>query len=201
MTTAAYTRPTRPTDAVGAVIVWLINAISTVGREVHICADLGTARRLVAHYRPFNNTRIDGYLITAITDGTTTIEPADLRGVPWCPCGDPDGTGCTIPPPAEPEPEPDPQVGDIVRYHGRNRAEHFATFYIRKVEAPDLYAITDLDYPGVTTLHLVARHSITLTGQRIELCDCGHDRNRAAAGTYCACIGCGCTTTHDDTNH
>jgi hypothetical protein len=200
MTSAAHTRPARTDDMLGAVIVYLINAISTAGRERHVCADLAAARKLVAHYNPYNNTRIDAYTVVVADGDTTTIEPCDLRGVAWCGCGDPDGSGCTVPAEPEPEPPAEPEVGDVVTYHGSITAEHFSTFYVREVIADGWYVITDLDYPAVTTLRPVRRASITPTGERIEVCECGHDMHRATRIGTCAAHPCECPLAHDDTN-
>lgn len=87
--------------------------------------------------------------------------------------------------------------GALVTYHGRRLGERNSIFYVATVE-DDEYTIIDRDYPGVTTMHGLSRNVIRPTGDRIVLCDCGHEAGRRAdhdptwctyrdGGDYCGC--------------
>lgn len=91
-------RATRPYDTVGAIVVHFSNAISNRPgmTRTRVRDDIDSARRLVAHYQPYNNTRIDADVIVRIADGTTYLTPVDLRvdgAYRFCPCGG-DETNC-----------------------------------------------------------------------------------------------------------
>lgn len=78
----------------------LTNAISSRPSAIYRTRpDLAAARRLIAHYEPYNNTRIDAARIVRVEDGTTWLTPADLTidgGYRYCPCGGSE-TDCTRP--------------------------------------------------------------------------------------------------------
>lgn len=77
-------------DTVGSIVIRFSNAISSRPSAIfRTRPDVAAARRLVAHYQPYNNTRIDAYAITRIEDGYTYSTPADLTidgGYRFCPC-------------------------------------------------------------------------------------------------------------------
>lgn len=91
--------------------------------------------------------------------------------------------------------------GALVSYHGRRLGERNTIFYVTDVDQDDDedgYTIVDKDYPGVTTLHGLDRSIIRPTGDRIDLCDCGHEAGRRVdhdptwctyrdGGDYCGC--------------
>lgn len=85
-------------DAVGLIEIMFTNAISAHGGKRRTRPDLASARRLAAHFRPYNNTRIEAWQIVR-TDGVKTVSRAvDLRvdgRFIFCRCFCDDETRCT----------------------------------------------------------------------------------------------------------
>jgi hypothetical protein len=88
-------------------------------------------------------------------------------------------------------------AGALVTYHGRRLGERGSIFYVADVD-DDGYTIIDKDYPGVTTMYGLSRRLIRPTGDRIDLCGCGHEAGRRTdrdpawcmyrdGGDYCGC--------------
>ncbi len=90
-------RPRRDGDTVGAVDIVFVNAIGT-GRKLRHRPDIDTARALVAHYRPYNNTDLYAAQVTAIDGDTTWTTSVDLRidgRYVSCPCPAETDVDCT----------------------------------------------------------------------------------------------------------
>jgi hypothetical protein len=88
----------REGDAVGLIEIMFTNATSTRGGQRRTRPDLVSARRLAAHFNPYNNTRIEAWQIVR-TDGVKTVSRAvDLRvddRFVFCRCFQDDEQRCT----------------------------------------------------------------------------------------------------------
>ncbi len=95
--TDPHTQRATVDDEVGRICIWFRNAIN--GRRIRRHRpDLAAARRLIAHFRPFNNTDYSADIVVD-TDGIRTVTKAielrvDRRFV-FCRCFNDDENTCT----------------------------------------------------------------------------------------------------------
>ncbi len=86
-------------------------------------------------------------------------------------------------------------LGALVGYRGRIRSEHWSTFYVADVDDRNRLTLVDRDYPNVTMLRQVAPGHVVPTGDRVDLCECGHEAGNPGQGWnlgHCELRDCGC---------